>query len=73
MVQKVAKTNTGRLFRFTQYLNLVTKFSTYPDTINLNVIYSTVDQVSARALINLRFQYLLKCALTVSAHVLRFQ
>jgi hypothetical protein len=35
--------------------------------------YSTDVQVSARALINLRFQYLLKCALTVSAHVLRFQ
>jgi hypothetical protein len=34
---------------------------------------STGVQVSARALINLRFQYLLKCALTVSAHVLRFQ
>jgi hypothetical protein len=35
--------------------------------------YSTDVQVSARALINLRFQYLLKCALTVSAHVLRIQ
>jgi hypothetical protein len=35
--------------------------------------YSTGDQVSARALINLRFQYLIKCALTVSVHVLRFQ
>jgi hypothetical protein len=35
--------------------------------------YSTVDQVSACALSYLRFQYLLKCALIVSAHVLRFQ
>jgi hypothetical protein len=35
--------------------------------------YSTDDQVSARALSHLRFQYLLKCALTVSAHVRRFQ
>jgi hypothetical protein len=35
--------------------------------------YSTDDQVSARALINLRFQYLIKCAPTVSAHVVRFQ
>ena len=35
--------------------------------------YSTVDQVCARALVHLRFQYSLKCALNFSAHVLRFQ